>query len=63
MRGGGESSLPAGTLTPGMPFSAPVMGIGNTTPSSAIIACLSGLPAREVTGRGTGVDDGPSRGR
>ncbi|MEK7313844.1 MAG: nicotinate-nucleotide--dimethylbenzimidazole phosphoribosyltransferase [Deltaproteobacteria bacterium] len=33
------------------------MGIGNTTPSSAIIACLSGLPAREVTGRGTGVDD------
>jgi len=34
------------------------MGIGNTTPASAIIACLSGLSPREVTGRGTGIDDG-----
>ncbi len=33
------------------------MGIGNTTPASAIISCLSGLPAKDVTGRGTGVDD------
>lgn len=33
------------------------MGIGNTTPSSAILAALSGLPAREVTGRGSGIDD------
>jgi len=33
------------------------MGIGNTTPSSAIIAVLSGCSAREVTGRGTGIDD------
>lgn len=33
------------------------MGIGNTTPSSAIIAVFSGRPAREVTGRGTGIDD------
>jgi nicotinate-nucleotide--dimethylbenzimidazole phosphoribosyltransferase len=33
------------------------MGIGNTTPSSAIIAAFSGRPAREVTGRGTGIDD------
>ena len=33
------------------------MGIGNTTPSSAILSVLSGLPAREVTGRGTGIDD------
>jgi nicotinate-nucleotide--dimethylbenzimidazole phosphoribosyltransferase len=33
------------------------MGIGNTTPSSAILACFSGLPARRVVGRGTGVDD------
>ncbi len=33
------------------------MGIGNTTPSSAIIAALSGLPVASVTGRGTGVDD------
>ena len=33
------------------------MGIGNTTPSSAILAALSGRSAREVTGRGTGIDD------
>ncbi len=32
------------------------MGIGNTTPSSAIIAALTGLPAAQVIGRGTGVD-------
>lgn len=34
------------------------MGIGNTTPSSAILAAFSGRPAREVTGRGTGISDG-----
>lgn len=33
------------------------MGIGNTTPSAALIAAAYGLPASEVTGRGTGVDD------
>ncbi|MCS7252930.1 MAG: nicotinate-nucleotide--dimethylbenzimidazole phosphoribosyltransferase [Armatimonadota bacterium] len=33
------------------------MGIGNTTPSAAIAAALMGKPAREVTGRGTGLDD------
>lgn len=33
------------------------MGIGNTTPTSAIIAVFSGRPVREVTGRGTGIDD------
>ena len=33
------------------------MGIGNTTPSAALIAHLTGRPAAEVTGRGTGVDD------
>ncbi len=33
------------------------MGIGNTTPSSAVIAAFSGLPVPELTGRGTGVDD------
>jgi nicotinate-nucleotide--dimethylbenzimidazole phosphoribosyltransferase len=33
------------------------MGIGNTTPSSAIVACLTGAPAQEVTGRGTWIDD------
>lgn len=33
------------------------MGIGNTTPSAAVIAAITGRTAREVTGRGTGVDD------
>jgi nicotinate-nucleotide--dimethylbenzimidazole phosphoribosyltransferase len=33
------------------------MGIGNTTPSAAIIAVLTGRPAADVTGRGTGIDD------
>ena len=33
------------------------MGIGNTTPAAALIAASLGLPAAEVTGRGTGVDD------
>ncbi|KMY66564.1 nicotinate-nucleotide--dimethylbenzimidazole phosphoribosyltransferase [Desulfocarbo indianensis] len=33
------------------------MGIGNTTPSAALAAAFLGLPAREVTGRGTGLDD------
>ncbi len=33
------------------------MGIGNTTASSAITAVFTGLPAAQVTGRGTGVDD------
>jgi nicotinate-nucleotide--dimethylbenzimidazole phosphoribosyltransferase len=33
------------------------MGIGNTTPSAAIVAVLTGRPAAQVTGRGTGVDD------
>jgi nicotinate-nucleotide--dimethylbenzimidazole phosphoribosyltransferase len=33
------------------------MGIGNTTPAAALIAGGLGLPAQEVTGRGTGIDD------
>ncbi|MHB8919251.1 MAG: nicotinate-nucleotide--dimethylbenzimidazole phosphoribosyltransferase [Desulfocucumaceae bacterium] len=33
------------------------MGIGNTTPSSAILAAISGRTASEVTGRGTGISD------
>jgi len=33
------------------------MGIGNTTPSAAIVAAVTGLPVASVTGRGTGVDD------
>lgn len=34
------------------------MGIGNTTPAAALIAAALGLPASEVVGRGTGIDDG-----
>jgi nicotinate-nucleotide--dimethylbenzimidazole phosphoribosyltransferase len=33
------------------------MGIGNTTPSSAITAVYTHLPVEKVTGRGTGLDD------
>jgi nicotinate-nucleotide--dimethylbenzimidazole phosphoribosyltransferase len=33
------------------------MGIGNTTPSSAIIAAFSGRSVRELTHRGTGIGD------
>jgi len=33
------------------------MGIGNTTPASALIAVRSNGTASDVTGRGTGVDD------
>lgn len=33
------------------------MGIGNTTPSAAITAVLTGCPAASVTGRGTGIDE------
>ncbi len=33
------------------------MGIGNTTPSSAILAVLGGFSPEQVTGRGTGIND------
>jgi nicotinate-nucleotide--dimethylbenzimidazole phosphoribosyltransferase len=33
------------------------MGIGNTTPSSAIVAAITGRPVAEVTSRGTGIND------
>lgn len=33
------------------------MGIGNTTPSSAIVAALTGCEVEQITGRGTGIDD------
>lgn len=33
------------------------MGIGNTTPSSAILAAISGLSVEDTTGRGTGISD------
>lgn len=37
------------------------MGIGNTTPSAALTAALTGRPAADITGRGTGIDDGMLR--
>jgi len=33
------------------------MGIGNTTPSSAIVAAITGVKVEKVTGRGTGIND------
>ncbi len=33
------------------------MGIGNTTPSTAVVAAITGKPVAELTGRGTGLDD------
>jgi nicotinate-nucleotide--dimethylbenzimidazole phosphoribosyltransferase len=33
------------------------MGIGNTTSAAAICSALTGTAARDVTGRGTGIDD------
>jgi nicotinate-nucleotide--dimethylbenzimidazole phosphoribosyltransferase len=33
------------------------MGIANTTPAAALVAALTGQPAGDVTGRGTGIDD------
>jgi len=36
-------------------FGTGEMGIANTTPSSAIVAVLTGKPVSEVTGKGTGI--------
>lgn len=33
------------------------MGIGNTTPSTAVVAAITGTPLAELTGRGTGIND------
>jgi nicotinate-nucleotide--dimethylbenzimidazole phosphoribosyltransferase len=33
------------------------MGIGNTTAASALLSALTGVPAEETVGRGSGVDD------
>jgi len=33
------------------------MGVGNTTPAACLVAAFTGRSAREVTGRGTGIDD------
>ncbi len=38
-------------------FATGDMGIGNTTPSSAIVSVFSGVPVTEVTGRGTGIEE------
>jgi len=38
-------------------FGTGEMGIGNTTPSSAIASVLTGLSVAEVTGKGTGITD------
>ncbi len=37
------------------------MGIGNTTPSAALIAEITGLAPSVITGRGTGIDDSMHR--
>ncbi|HUJ18171.1 MAG TPA: nicotinate-nucleotide--dimethylbenzimidazole phosphoribosyltransferase [Nitrospirota bacterium] len=37
------------------------MGIGNTTPSSAIVSVITGTDPELVTGRGTGIDDAALR--
>lgn len=41
----------------GLIFGTGEMGIANTTPSSAVLSAFTGLSAKEVTGRGTGIDD------
>ena len=38
-------------------FATGEMGIANTTPSSAIVALLTGSEVEKITGRGTGIDD------
>ncbi len=38
-------------------FGTGEMGIGNTTPSSAIVATLTGEKVADITGRGTGIED------
>jgi nicotinate-nucleotide--dimethylbenzimidazole phosphoribosyltransferase len=38
-------------------FATGDMGIGNTTPSRALVSVFSGADAAEATGRGTGIDD------
>lgn len=38
-------------------FGTGEMGIANTTPSTAVAAAVTGLPAASLTGRGTGIGD------
>jgi len=44
---GGETDL----------FGTGDMGIGNTTPSTAIVAAFTDFPVSQLTGRGTGIDE------
>jgi nicotinate-nucleotide--dimethylbenzimidazole phosphoribosyltransferase len=53
--GGIETALELGPDTD--LFATGDMGIGNTTPSSAVVALFSGAPVAEVTGCGTGLDE------
>ena len=67
--GGGEAVVgvdvaagaawPGGTQGAASPWIVGVgeMGIGSTTSAAAVTACLTGAPARDVVGRGTGVDE------
>jgi nicotinate-nucleotide--dimethylbenzimidazole phosphoribosyltransferase len=55
LEGGIETALELASITD--LFGTGDMGIGNTTPSSAIVSVFSGSPVAEVTGRGTGIDD------
>jgi nicotinate-nucleotide--dimethylbenzimidazole phosphoribosyltransferase len=38
-------------------FATGEMGIGNTTPSAALLVVLTGVDIQHATGRGTGIDD------
>jgi nicotinate-nucleotide--dimethylbenzimidazole phosphoribosyltransferase len=56
LEGGIEAALELGSSTD--IFGTGDMGIGNTSPSAAIINIFSGVPVSEIAGRGTGIDDG-----
>jgi nicotinate-nucleotide--dimethylbenzimidazole phosphoribosyltransferase len=55
LEGGIEVALELGPSTD--IFGTGDMGIGNTSPSAAIIAVFSGSRVSEIVGRGTGIDD------
>jgi nicotinate-nucleotide--dimethylbenzimidazole phosphoribosyltransferase len=56
LEGGIEVALELGSFTD--IFGTGDMGIGNTSPSAAIINVFSRVPVSEIAGRGTGIDDG-----
>ena len=53
----GENAARRAISEGAMLLAAGDMGIGNTTAAAALTAAFLNLPAEEVTGRGTGVDD------